>query len=144
VLVGRINKGRVILCGIIAGIVIDVVEGILNGVILSQRWTDAMTALGKPALSGSQVVAFNVYGLILGLAVAWTYAGFRPRFGANHKTAIYAALTVWVSGYLTADWAFVIAGVLPGGLVATLIIVGFFEIIVASVIGNYFYKEEAA
>jgi len=34
----KINLARVILGGVIAGIVIDVCEGILNGVILKQQW----------------------------------------------------------------------------------------------------------
>jgi hypothetical protein len=48
---GKINLGRVILGGIVAGIVIDIFEGVLNGVVLEKQWADAMTALGK---SGQQ------------------------------------------------------------------------------------------
>ena len=40
---GKINLGRVILGGIVAGIVIDIFEGVLNGVVLAKQWADVMT-----------------------------------------------------------------------------------------------------
>jgi hypothetical protein len=41
--------------------VIDIFEGVLNGVVLAKQWADVMTGLGKSAaMSINQIVAFNV------------------------------------------------------------------------------------
>jgi hypothetical protein len=44
--VAKINVGRVILGGIIAGIVCFLGDGVVHGVLLKERWAEVMTALG--------------------------------------------------------------------------------------------------
>jgi len=47
---GKINLGRVILGGLVAGVIINVAEGVLNGVILQSqcRWGFRAKANGVP------------------------------------------------------------------------------------------------
>ena len=53
------NWRRIILGGLVAGLVINVSEGALHGVVLKDAWSTAMQALGKPGeFSGSQVAHF--------------------------------------------------------------------------------------
>ena len=139
---GKINVGRLILSGIIIAVIVDVVEGIMNGWVLAQRWTEAMAALGQPPLSVTGVVLFNIYGLVIGLSAAWIYVGFRPRFNPGHMTAILAALTTWVLGYFLPYLSLAIIGV-STGLMVTVGIVGLIEIVVATLVGAYFYQEAA-
>jgi len=59
------NQGRVILGGLLAGAVINVVEFITNGVVLREAWGRAMQALGKPAeLPMGAIVIFNIWGFL--------------------------------------------------------------------------------
>jgi hypothetical protein len=139
---GRINVGRMIVSGTIIAVIVDIVEGIMNGWLLADQWTAAMAAVNQPPLGTGQIVGFNIYGLIIGLAAAWIYVGFRPRFGPGHKTAIYAALTVWVLGYFLPYFTFALTG-MPVGLMVTIGIVGLVEITVATLVGAYFYREDA-
>jgi hypothetical protein len=141
---GNINWGRMILGGIVAGIILFIVDYILNGVILAQQWQDAMTALGKPAMteSAGTIVMAIILNLVLGLAALWIYVGIRPRFGAGVTTAIYAGLAVWVVGYLVTNLFLLIAGLLPASILWTGIIVGVIQVPVATVVGAYLYKEE--
>jgi hypothetical protein len=139
---GKINIGRVIISGIIIGVIVDVIEGIMNGWLLSAQWTAAMAAMNQPPIGVGQVIGFNIYGLIIGLGAAWIYAGFRPRFGAGHRTALIAGLTVWVLAYFIPYFSFALTG-LPIKLMVTIGIVGLVEIIVATLVGAYFYQEDA-
>ena len=139
----RINYGRMILSGIIIGVIVDIVEGLLNGWLIADQWEAALAAIGKPPFVVTDIIAFNVYGLIVGIMCAWIYAGFRPRFGAGHRTAILAALTTWVLGYFLVNATIVIMGAAPFGLMLIVAVVGLVEIIVASLVGNYFYREDA-
>ena len=138
---GRINLGRVILGGIVAGIIINVFEFVLNGVLLANQWTDLMVSINRPALGTSGIVAYNIFGFAVGLVAVWTYAAIRPRFGAGPKTAMYAALLTWVTAYVLVDISPTIAGIYPMSMACMLIGVGLVEIVVATLAGAYFYKE---
>lgn len=137
---GRINLGRVILCGIIAAIVIDLAAGILNSVFLGAWWNAAAATMNQPPFTIAQVALFKVWGVVVGIAAAWIYAGFRPRFGAGHHTAIIAGVTTWFLASFSACFAAAIIGY-PAGLMIATCAIGFFAIVIASLVGNYFYQE---
>ncbi|MDE2133145.1 MAG: hypothetical protein KGJ49_00930 [Alphaproteobacteria bacterium] len=140
---GKINLGRVILGGIVAGAIVDVFEYFLNAKLLAEQWSALMAAQKLPMFGTNEIVAFNVVGLAIGLIAVWTYAAIRPRFGAGPKTAVYAALLTWVTAYVLMDLSPLISGIFPRTLALTLIGVGLVEIVVATVAGAYFYKEAA-
>ena len=87
---GTMNGARVILGGLLAGVVINVFESILNGVVLAKDWEAAMAALGKPPMAGDQIAVFIVWGFLVGIFAVWLYAAIRPRYGAGPKTALCA------------------------------------------------------
>jgi hypothetical protein len=137
----KMNIGRVILGGIVAGIIIDLFETLLNGGFLAPQWSQIMRSINRPELSTNGIIVYDIMGFVLGLVAVWTYAAIRPRFGAGVKTAIYAALVIWFAGYLYADIDHMIMGVYPMNLALTLIGVGLIEIIVATIAGAWLYKE---
>jgi len=137
----KINLERVIVGGIVAGIVINIFEFVLNGVYLAQWWTDLMTSIHRPALGMTAIVEFNVLGFVSGLAAIWTYAAIRPRFGAGPKTAVYAALLTWVTAYVLVGAMPTVMGIYPMDVTLTLVGVGLVEIVMATLAGAYFYKE---
>ena len=143
---GKVNLSRVILGGVVAGIVIDVCEGILNGVILKQQWADVFTSLGKASdtLSVKQIVAFNVWGLVAGIITVWLYAGLRARYGAGPRTAILAGLTVWALAFGLATAVPVFFHLYPVGLGLTSVGLEAVEMILAGLAGGAIYKESGA
>jgi hypothetical protein len=141
----KINLGRVVVGGIVAGIVINIFEGVLNGVVLANQWAAVMTGLGKSGtMSIKQIVAFNVWGLVTGVLMVWLYASMRPRLGAGPKTAICAGLVIWATAYVLGSAAPVFLHLFPVGLITAGLAVGLVETMVAGVAGAYFYKENAA
>jgi len=137
----NINLGRVVLGGIVAGVVVNVFEFILNGVVLAPQWPIIMDSINRPAFGTNSIIDFVVIGFALGLASVWTYAAIRPRFGAGVKTAVYAGLLIWVVGYVLADAMPTIMGVYPLGIAVIIVGVGLVEIIVATIAGAWVYKE---
>jgi hypothetical protein len=141
---GKINTGRVIIGGLVAGIVGDIFGYLVDGLWLAPQWNDGMKALGRTEIGASQILWFNVIGLVLGIATIWIYAGIRPRFGAGPKTAVLAGLAVWIVGALLPNFSSMwVSGLFShsltvmttaGALVATLI---------AAVAGAAVYKEPA-
>jgi len=138
---GNINLGRVVLGGIVAGIIVNAFEFVLNGVLLANQWTDLMASINRPVLGVREIVHFNIFGFAMGLVAVWTYAAIRPRFGAGPRTALYAALLTWVTGYVFVDLTPTIMGVFPMSMTWMLIGVGLVEIVGATLVGAWLYKE---
>ena len=138
---GRINLGRVVLGSLIAGVVINAFEFVLNGVVLADQWPELMKSINRPALGMNEIIAFNVFGFVSGLVAIWTYAAIRPRFGEGPKTAMIAALLTWVTVYVLADSAPTIMGIFPMPMTLMLVGVGLVEFVIATLAGAYFYKE---
>jgi hypothetical protein len=140
-IMSKINLSRVILGGIVAGIIIDIFEYVLNGVVLNSQWADLMTKLNLPMIGMNQIIWFNVLGLVLGIVAVWTYAAIRPRFGAGVKTAVIAGLLTWVTAYLLAAAFPAVSGIFPMSLAIIMVCVGLVEIVVATIAGAWLYKE---
>ena len=138
---GRINLGRVILGGLVAGVVINAFEFVLNGVVLADQWPVLMKSINRPVLGMNEIIAFNVFGFLQGLVAIWTYAAIRPRFGEGPKTALFAALLTWVTAYVFVDAMPTIMGIFELPMTLMLAGVGLVEIVVATLAGAYLYKE---
>ncbi len=140
---GQINTGRVIAGGLLAGLVMNIIDFLVNAVWLGRAWEDAVKARGvnMTALQGSSAAGWIVVDFIAGLFLVWIYSGFRPRFGPGPKTALLASLAVWGIGHLVfASYAFM--GMLPWGLVVKVTAGGFVAVFAAGLVGCWLYKEE--
>ena len=77
---GKINVSRVILGGLLAGVIFNISEGVLHTVVLKAQNEEAMRALGKPMPTGGSVMAtWLILGFVWGIAAVWLYAAIRPR-----------------------------------------------------------------
>jgi hypothetical protein len=138
---GKINLGRVIGAGLLAGLVINIGEFLLNGVILAKELEEVMRSMDRPPIGGSAIALFVALGFFLGILIVWLYAAIRPRYGPGPKTAICAGLFVWVLAYF-----YVSAGQAPLGIFPTRLLIigtvwGLFEIPLAAFVGAWLYKE---
>ena len=139
---GKINVGRLILGGIVAGIAIDLLDFLVDGKWLSQRWTDGMALLGKPGFSPVQDIWFNVLGLLTGLAAIWLYVAIRPRFGAGAKTAILAGLAVWFIGVFLPNVGFMyVSQLFSKHLTLYTTLGGIVEAVIGTLAGASVYRE---
>jgi hypothetical protein len=138
----KINMGRVLLGGVIAGVIIDVGEGVLNGVVLSEDWRAAMQALGKSPDMGPAVLAlFNVMGIVFGVFILWLYAAIRPRYGAGVRTALCAAAAFWFACYFIPTVFQYALDLFPARMLCIALAWGLVELLVAGVAGASVYKE---
>jgi hypothetical protein len=139
------NRARVVVGGLVAGLVINIVEYVTNGVVLRDAWGSAMQALGKPAqISGSAIFVFNIWGFLLGIAAVWLYAAIRPRYGAGPNTAIRAGLVTWAIAVFLANLSNYPLGIFPTRLLVITSAVALVEMVVATLLGAWLYKEEDA
>ena len=142
----KTNMGRIILGGIVAGIVLDILGFIVDGILLAPQWSAGMTALGKSGgFTMNQIVSLNLLGLANGIFAIWLYAAIRPRYGAGPKTAISAGLALWVAGVLLPNLAFMgVNGLFATNLTILSTAAAIVECVVAALAGAAVYKETAA
>lgn len=139
---GKINISRLILGGLLAGLVLNIGEFVLNGPILGEQWGAAMEALNLLPIGRSAIVWFVIMSFLLGIVIVWLYAAFRPRFGLGPKTAVISGLTVWFFVWVWSFGGTLIIGLYPTKLVLITIGWGLFEVPIASLAGAWLYKED--
>ena len=137
----RINMGRVLIGGLLAGLIINFGEFVLNGFLLAEEMNAAMAALNKPPVNPGMIVWFVVFGFGLGVMLVWVYAAIRPRFGAGIKTAVCASTLVWGLAYLYPNLFFIIIDLFPRGMMIRATIWGLVEVSIAGIAGAWVYKE---
>ena len=138
----KINVGRLLLGGIVAGIVSDVLGYLVDGRLLAPNWSDGMLALGHSELGLGEFLYFDAFGIVVGIVLIWIYAAILPRFGPGAFTAIYASLAVWVVGVLIPNLSFMwVSGLFAHRLTAYTTAGGLVEIVVGGIAGALLYKD---
>ena len=139
---GRINLGRVVVGGLLAGVVLNVFEFVLNEPILGDQWTAAMESLNRLAPSGAgAMMGYVVWNFLLGIALVWFYAAVRPRFGPGPKTAVITGLAVWFIIWFLGFGGTLLSDMFPSSLVVITLIWEFFEVPIATLAGAWLYRE---
>ena len=138
---GNINVGRVIIGGLLAGLVINIGETILNVVVVAQGMEQALKARNLPPLGAGAIGGFVLLAFLLGIATVWLYAAIRPRFGAGAATAAVAGLAVWFFAYLYKGVGQDLIGFFPAGLTILTLVWGLAEIILGALAGSWVYRE---
>ena len=139
-----INTSKVVTGGLAAGVVANIIGFVLFGMILGPRM-EAETVAVAPALqgrgmSGSAITTNVLATFVVGILLVWLYAAMRPRFGPGAKTAIYAALVVWVCGFLFhLDWLLV--GMTTHATYALASVAALIQVVAAAWVGGMLYTE---
>jgi hypothetical protein len=140
------NTKKVLIGGIAAGVVMNIIDYVVNMFILGARMKAESDAF-KPGLAdqmmqGAGPITYIVMDLILGIALVWTYAAIRPRFGPGIRTATYAAVLFWIlagvflSGYLH-------MGMMSQGLWWSFAFLGLVNFLVSAWVGARVYSEDS-
>ena len=139
-----INWGRVFLGGLLAGVVTNISEFILNDVVLKKEHEESMRAMNKSVeATGQQVATFIVLGFAVGIALVWLYAAIRPRFGPGARTAARAGVIAWFFMTLVQCVVMWNLGLFTQRLIMITLVWELVGLIVAAVVGAWAYKEDA-
>jgi hypothetical protein len=139
-----INTGKVVTGGLAAGVVLAILDFLVNGLLLAGANRAAMTALNPTLAEGMEssgvMIAYIVLDLVFGLLLVWTYAAMRPRFGPGPKTAVFAGLQVWCVAFLL-YLSMTIMGMWAWGYFATVSVAMVVIMLIGALVGGMLYKE---
>jgi hypothetical protein len=142
---GKINAGRVLLGGLLAGVVINVIEYIFNGVVFKDEVAAAMAELDRStAMSGGAMAIYVCWSFLVGMLAVWLYAAVRPRFGAGARTAVKTGIVMWLLVNVQTTIGMAPMNLFPQRLMVIGLIVGLVEMVLATVAGAWLYKEKTA
>jgi hypothetical protein len=141
-----INTSKVLIGGIVAGVVMNIIDFVVNKFFLGARMMAESEAfkpgMSQSMMSGKVMASYVVMDLVLGILLVWTYAAIRPRFGPGVKTAVYAAVLFWIlagiflSGYLH-------RGMRSTGLWVQFAFFGLVNFLISAWVGARLYTEDA-
>ena len=141
---GKIKIRKLLAGGLIAGVVLSVIDVAMYGVVLKAPMAVAWKSVGRPTMTDMQrsleVPLSILLDFVVGVVLVWVYAAIRPRFGAGLGTALKAGLASWfLAGALCA--ALTVQGVMPLGVMTITILVLLVEYPVAVIAGARIYTE---
>ena len=138
-----INTGKVITGGLVAGVVLNVLDFLNNYLVVGQDFRDNATRLNlDPTVAESPmgIATWVVIDFIIGILLVWTYAAIRPRFGPGPKTAIFAGLVPWL-GISLVLFGLSQGGIMPTALWLKMAVITLVITSVAAVAGAKMYQE---
>jgi len=137
----RLNFGRVLLGGIVAGFILNIGEFLLNGIILAPHIEADMKRMNiKPPGAGFGLLAVTLT-FVFGVLAVLLYALMRARLGPGPKTALVTALIVWFCVYAYSGTINMLLINVPPRLILMILAWGLIEYPLGILAGASLYKE---
>lgn len=143
----NVNRTKLLLGGFVAGIILNIIDFLANGVILTTRMRADANAF-KPglgdqmsAMDPGQIAGYVFFDFIVGFLLVWTYAAIRPRFGPGPRTAMYVALLFFVFGMIL-TYGYRNMGIMSAGLWYAYSGIWLVNLLLASIVGAWIYSEK--
>ena len=137
----NINFGRVLIGGLLAGLVLNIGEFLLNDVILGKQMREFFARFGLPEPGVSFMIVAVTLTFALGIVLVFVYALIRTRLGAGPKTAIVAGLIMWFGIYLYTGAINGFLFAIPLNVMLIAFVWGLIEYVVAAIARAWAYKE---
>ena len=137
----KINVGRVLLGGLVGGLVISIGNFLINRVLLRDAMNAEFSRLHVAEPGNDFIVKAVVMTFILGIAIVYLYAAIRPRFGAGVKTAICAGLIAWFFVFLYTRVLLGMVLAMPVDLIVKGTALGLIVYAIGAIAGAWLYKE---
>ncbi len=140
-----INTQKIVVGGLAAGVVLNVIDFVTNGYLLAGRMKAEAEAF-KPGLSdsmmsGQSIAVYVISDFVIGLLLVWTYAAIRPRFGPGMRTASSAAILFWLLGSVLMA-GYLQMGMMTAGSWLLYVVIWLVNLLLAAWVGAKLYTEE--
>ena len=137
----EINYTKVAVAGLVAGLVVNAGEYVLNEVVLAEAQTEAFDAMGLAVPGGREIAIFIAMTFVMTFTMMWLYAALRASLGAGPKTAVCTGVVFWVPAVLGCGTTFAVLGMAPVSMTVIAVVWGLVELPLGAVAGAYFYSD---
>ena len=136
----NINMARVVLGGLLAGLVLNIGEFLLNGVLLAEQMKTFMTQHNFTEPPYFIAVAVGLT-FVMGIVLVLGYACIRTRLGPGVKTAIIAGLFAWFAIYFYSGIINAVLMAIPMSTMMMVLVWGLVEYCLGAIAGAWVYQE---
>ena len=136
----RVHLPRVIVGGLIAGLIVNLGELAANVWILGSRWREVLSGMGL-TVDTAALVLWGSGSFVLGIVGVWIYAATSPRYGPGPRTALRAGIAVWAIAFLFPTAGFLGMGAFPRDLIVIGLLTGLVEVCLGTYVGAWLYRE---
>ena len=137
----NVNLGRVLLGGLLAGLVLNFGEFLLNDLFLAKELQAFFARVGITPPGTSFLVTAVTLTFVMGIVLVLLYALIRSRLGPGIKTAITAGLLMWFSVYVYTGIVNGMALSVPLNFILIAMAWGLVEYLLAAIVGGWVYRE---
>jgi hypothetical protein len=135
-------RGRLLLATLVSGIVMNVFDGLVNGVLFLEAFRANAVRLGlDPAAAQSPLglVTWVTLDFVFGFVLAWTYGVLRRSEAAGVATALKAGAVLYVptTGVIL---GFGVLGMLTGSLLVKMAVSGLVDVATGAVVAGKVYE----
>ena len=142
-----LNLTRLILGGVLSGVVLYIFEGVTNTLILGDQWKSwdliAGQVFAMPPM-GVSLVYWAVQALVAGLAGTFIYAAIRAWVGVDLRAAYMSGLIVWAVGWLGMAMDQKAMGLEPPILVYGNLLAALLGLLAGQMAASFVYRDRAA
>lgn len=138
-----INYGRVLLGGLVAGVVLNACDYVIGAYIMAsdmQRTAQRLNLDPDRLTSSATMMTWMIIDFIYGLLIVWTYAAIRPRLGPGPATAVTAGVVLCLA-ITSVVFGFAQMGIFTMDSFMKNAALSFGAAILASLAGGAVYKE---
>ncbi len=137
------NWKRIILGGLVAGLVMNVIDVITEMFVLGERYKQLQEAgvfLKEPRLPFVPIWILGLFAT--GVLAAWFYAAVRPRLGPGPRTALLVGLYLGLLAHVPYNVTHAAWGMQGRFMPLVWMLGGMVQMIVGTLIAGWLYKEE--
>jgi hypothetical protein len=129
----------------IAGIVINSSEYLLDSFVFVKQWDAAISALKSPYFSQTTIIAaLQILGFAAGIVTLRRYAAISSKSVSGRRMALRAALFGWSLTYVPLCLALIVLKFIPTILAVIVAVSGLVELVCGAVLGCWIYEEARA
>src|SRR4026207_876953 len=137
----NVKLGRVLLGGVLAGLVLNFGEFLLNDLFLAKELQQFYARSGLTPPGTSFLIPAVTLTFVMGIVLVLLYALIRSRLGPGVKTAITAGLLMWFSVYVYTGIVNGMALSVPLNFILIAMAWGLVEYLLAAIVGGWVYRE---
>jgi hypothetical protein len=93
----QLNRRRFLAAGLVAGLVINVLDGTLHTVVIGAEVAAALEQAGLEQPGPAGMTLYALLAFVIGFAAVWFYTGMRTRLGPGPATAVRTGAVVWAT-----------------------------------------------
>jgi hypothetical protein len=142
----NLNIVRLLLAGLVSGIIIYGFEAVTNGVILGhdwKLWSAFATRVFEMPDEGLSLALWAGQALIAGWVGTFVFAAIKDWVGVRPRAAYMSGLIVWATGWLGLSLDNLAVGVVPAKMVFDNLLAALLGCLIGQMVASFIYKDNS-